>query len=99
MGRAARLKPLSLAKKLKEIREQLHLSQAGIVIRLGYDDSVITKSNVSKYELGKLEPALPVLYAYAKAANVYVEVLIDDELDLPVLIPSPEKSPGRKKRK
>lgn len=98
MGRGTREKVLGLGGKLKQIREQLKLSQSGILIRLGYDDSPITKDNVSKYELGKIEPPLPVLYAYAKIANVYVDVLIDDDLDLPDLIPSPEKSIGRKKR-
>lgn len=99
MGRAARVKPARLPEKLKHIREALRLSQDGLLIRLGYDDTQITKDNVSKYELGKREPPLPVLYAYAKAANVYIDVLVDDELDLPVLIPSPEKSMGRKKRR
>jgi transcriptional regulator with XRE-family HTH domain len=99
MGKGGRDKPIRLAEKLKSIREKLHLSQDGAVIRLGGDDLNITRTYISKYELGKREPPLMVLYAYAKAANVYVEVLIDDELDLPVLIPSPEKSMGRKKRK
>ena len=35
------------------------------------------------YELGKREPPLPVLLKYARIAGVYVDVLIDDELDLP----------------
>lgn len=99
MGRANRIKPVNLAEKLKKIREQLGLSQAGLLIRLGYDDTSITKAYVSRYEQGALEPPLPVLYSYAKVANVYLEVLVDDELDLPVLIPSTEKSAGRKKRK
>lgn len=98
MGRAAREKPLRLAEKLKQIREHLHVSQDGILIRLRCDDSRITRNNISKYELGKLEPPLLVLYAYAKPANIYVDVLINDELDLPVPIPSTEKSAGRKKR-
>lgn len=98
MGRANRIKPLSLGEKLKKIREQLGLSQAGLLIHLGYDDTRITKAYVSRYEGGTLEPPLPILYAYAKAANVYLDVLVDDDLDLPVLIPSTEKSMGRKKR-
>lgn len=98
MGKGGRDKPLRLAEKLRQIREQLHLSQDGILIRLGCNDPAITRVNISKYELGKREPSLMVLYAYAKAANIYVDVLIDDELDLPVLIPSNEKSMGRKKR-
>lgn len=99
MGRAARAKPLRLAEKLRSIREALRLSQDGMLIRVGYDGSQITRVSISEYELGKREPSLLVLYAYSKAANVYLEVLVDDELDLPVLIPSTEKSTGRKKRK
>ena len=35
-------------------------------------------------QLGKNEPALPILLRYARIAGVTVDVLIDDELDLPV---------------
>ena len=98
MSSAARERPLRLPEKLKAIREALGLSQGGILIRLGYDGSQVTRSVISKYELGKREPSLLVLYAYAQAANIIADVLLDDELDLPVLIPSPEKSMGRKRR-
>jgi transcriptional regulator with XRE-family HTH domain len=98
MGRAAREKPLRLAEKLREIREALQLSQDGMLIRLGYRDSRITRAHISAYELGKNEPSLLLLCAYARAANVYVDVLLYDDLDLPVLIPSNEKSAGRKRR-
>lgn len=94
----ARDKPLRLAEKLRQIREGLHLSQDGMLIRLGQNDSQITRSTLSKYELGKREPNLLVLLEYANVANIYVEVLINDEIDLPALIPSDEKSLGRKRR-
>src|SRR5687767_5372704 len=96
MGGAARERPLRLPEKLRQIREGLGLSQGGMLIRLGYNDSQITRVSISKYELGYREPPLLVLYAYARAANVYLDVLVDDVLDLPALIPSNEKSPGRK---
>ncbi|HST52942.1 MAG TPA: hypothetical protein VLJ61_13100 [Pyrinomonadaceae bacterium] len=35
-----------------------------------------------------------MLLEYARIANVYVEVLIDDGLDLPARLPSPTKSEG-----
>lgn len=98
MGRAARGKPSRLPEKLKTIRETLHLSQDGMLIRLGYSDSEVTRNSISGYERGKREPPLLVLYAYAKAANIYIDVLVDDDIDLPVLIPSTEKSAGRKRR-
>lgn len=38
---------------------------------------------ISEYESGKREPQLMILLAYARAAGVSTDVLIDDELDLP----------------
>lgn len=39
-----------------------------------------------------------VLYAYAKAANLYMEVLVDDETELPDIIPAQEKSLGKRNK-
>lgn len=77
----------------------LGLSQDGILIRLGFQHSSIKRNSISGYELGEREPPLLVLYAYAKTANVYLEVLIDDEIDLPDMIPAPEKSLGKRNKK
>lgn len=96
MGRASREKPERLAEKLKAIREALGVSQGGILIRLGQRDSKINRASISGYELGDREPSLLVLYAYSKLANVHLEVLIDDDLDLPLMLPSEVKSIGRK---
>lgn len=43
------------------------------------------------------EPPLPVLLGYARAANVYVDALIDDAVDLPERLPSAGKSEGIRK--
>lgn len=96
MGRASRERPLRLSEKLKQIREALGLSQDGILIKLGYQNSSINRSSISGYELGDREPPLLILYAYANLANIYLEVLVDDSIDLPNIIPSDEKSLGRK---
>ena len=98
MGRSSRQKPARLAEKLKQIREALNLSQERMLIRLKLQDSNLTRSSISGYELGDREPPLLVLYAYAKVANVYMEVLVDDKIDLPDIIPSQEKSLGKKHR-
>ena len=98
MGRASRERPLRLAEKLKQIREALGLSQDGILIKLGYQDSSINRSSISGYELGEREPPLLVLYAYSKLANIYLEVLVDDAYNLPDMIPSDERSFGKSKR-
>ncbi len=87
MGRASREKPLRLAEKLRQIREALGLSQDGILIKLGYQDSSINRSSISGFELGLREPPLPILLKYARLANVIVDVLIDDEVNLPDQIP------------
>lgn len=87
MGRARRNKPARLAQKLLLIRNELGVSQAELVEKLAFDDIPLYKSDISKYESGKREPPLLILLQYARLANVIVDVLIDDELDLPKQIP------------
>ena len=95
---SARERPERLAEKLLQIRNALGLSQGGMLQRIGLGESGY-RHYVSHFELGKREPSLRTLLEYARAANVYVEVLIDDELDLPVNLPSPAKSEGVRNRK
>ena len=83
MGHSSRHRPVRLAKKLRQIRRQLHLSQSELIARLKVKEPLYPAS-VSQYESGKREPSLIVLLAYARIADVAVEVLIDDGLDLPV---------------
>jgi transcriptional regulator with XRE-family HTH domain len=54
----------------------------------------LTQDYISAYERGVREPPLPILLKYARAAGVWVDVLIDDELDLPVKLPSITKQAG-----
>ena len=82
MGRGTRDRPTKLGKKLAKIRAYLGLSQDGLVRALGLSTK-LTRNDISKYERGIREPALNVLLKYARAAKVNVEVLIDDDLDLP----------------
>jgi len=96
MGKARRPKPKRLAKKLLEIRRQLGLSQNGLIRHLGFSGEIF-QSSISAFELGTREPPLPVLLEYARVANIYVEVLIDDQLDLPTNLPSSKKSEGIKR--
>lgn len=90
MGRRARLRPKRLAAKLKQVRTALGLSQSEMLDLLGFD---IHYTRISEYELGKNEPALPILLRYARVAGVIVDVLIDDEMNLP------DKLPGRVRHK
>lgn len=83
MGRGSRDKPRQLGKKLARIRKYLGVSQDGILRRLGLE-AKLTRNDISKYERGVREPSLSVLLKYARAANIDVETLIDDELSLTV---------------
>jgi transcriptional regulator with XRE-family HTH domain len=94
MGTRPRRKPKRLAEKLRQIRDAFGLSQSEMLKRLEADD-LIAYNEISKYELGLREPTLLVLLQYARVAGVCVDVLIDDELDLPARLPSAPKH-GRK---
>jgi transcriptional regulator with XRE-family HTH domain len=98
MGRAARPKPIRLGKKLLRIRRALGLSQDGMVERLSASDT-LTSASISAYELGQREPPLAVLLEYARMANVYLDVLADDALDLPERLPARRKSEGIRREK
>jgi transcriptional regulator with XRE-family HTH domain len=90
MGATARMRPKRLGEKLLQIRLALNLSQSEMLRRLGFD-SVLSYHRISNYELGTGEPPLVVLLEYARLAGVYVDVLIDDELDLPDKLPARRK--------
>lgn len=93
MGRASRSRPARLAEKLLYIRKSLGLSQNELIKLLGFEEE-LTQDYISAYERGVREPPLPVLLQYARKANVLVEDLIDDELDLIETLPSPSKYKG-----
>jgi transcriptional regulator with XRE-family HTH domain len=82
-----RMRPRRLAEKLLDIRNALGLSQGELFRRLGVED-LIPPKRISRYERDELEPPLPVLLQYARVAGVPMEVLIDDELDLPAKLPA-----------
>lgn len=85
-------RPERLPEKLLEIRTKLGLSQGGMSRRLGGEEA--ERAYISKFERGVLVPPLHVLLAYAEAANVWVEALIKDSLDLPDELPSRAKHEG-----
>ena len=96
MGKQIRKRPKRLPEKLYEIRRKLALSQSEMVSRLGLTDE-IERDYISKFERGTLEPTLWVLLQYARVANVYADVLIDNDLDLPEKLPCSKKSLGVKR--
>lgn len=95
MGRGARMRPVRLPEKLLQIRNALGDTQEGMIRRLGF--SQISREYISGFELGTREPPLPVLLRIAEIAGIYVDVLIDDNLDLPDKLPSKSKSAGIKR--
>lgn len=88
MGSARRPAPARLAEKLLQIRQRLGLSQSQMLKSLGETRTKIHAAHLSEYESGKREPPLTVLLQYAKAASVPVELLIDDDQDLPARLPA-----------
>ena len=86
MGSSSRPKPARLAEKLLLIRTTLGLSQNEMLRHLNLAEELF-RSSISKYELGTREPPSPVLLKYAQAAGVCVDVLIDDQADLPEKLP------------
>ena len=92
MGTKARQQPARLAEKLLQVRVALGLSQNGMIRRLGVE---LSQNRISDYELGKSEPPLALILRYARVVGVCVEVLIDDDLDLPAKLPSKTKHSHR----
>jgi transcriptional regulator with XRE-family HTH domain len=96
MGNARR-RPKRLAEKLLQIRNALGLSQTEMHKRLGVEEE-ISYTRISDYELDKSEPTLMILLRYARTAGIYVEDLIDDELDLPEKLPATARHTGIKRQ-
>lgn len=88
---ARRPAPKRLGEKLLQIRMTLELSQTGIVNRLEYEESPLYPAQISNFEQGKREPPLQLLLAYARLANIPLEILADDKLDLPDKLPAKAK--------
>lgn len=59
-----------------------------MIRRMGLTDKLV-QAEISAYEHGLREPPLYVLLQYARTANVLVEWLIDDDIDLPNKLPAP----------
>ena len=79
----ARHRPKRLAEKLLQIREALGLSQREIAEQLSERAGVaITSKNISKYEHDRSVPFIEVVLAYARLANVEMNQIVDDDLEL-----------------
>ena len=98
MGRASRKRyvPARLGEKFLQIRAALNLTQQSMLERLELPPE-FTQSNISAYERGTKEPPVFVIMKYAEVANVWMDVLVWDSLDLPHVIPSRRKHEGLKR--
>ena len=97
MGRASRETPKRLGEKLLQIRTALGLSQDGMLrkLRLG---NHYGRHYISGFETAEREPSLPVLLKYSKICKVWINVLVDDDLDLPANFPTHEMHGGTKRK-
>ncbi|MEK6283375.1 MAG: helix-turn-helix transcriptional regulator [Acidobacteriota bacterium] len=92
-----RQRPARLAEKLLQIRISLGLSQTQMLRHLAMEEQ-LHYGRISEYESGKREPTLMTLLAYARAAGVHMEHLVDDELDLPAKLPGHVTHLGLKRK-
>ena len=97
MGGAKRPQPKRLPVKLRQIREALGYTQEEMVKRLGLGGNV-PRSYLSRFETGEREPSLDVLLKYSEIARVWINALVDDEIDLPTKLPSGRMHEGVKRK-
>jgi transcriptional regulator with XRE-family HTH domain len=72
-------RPKRIAEKVKAIRRHLGVSQTGMLRILKHGGFY---SRISEYERGKRIPTTLTLLAYARAAKVPLEEIVDDEMEL-----------------
>lgn len=72
-------KPIHLPAKLRAVRQQLRLSQTGMMRRLNIK---CCYTRISEYERGKRMPNILVLLDYARLCGVHIDDLVDDEIEL-----------------
>ena len=94
--RPPRERPERLAEKLCQIRARLNLSQREMLDLVGLGDH--HHAFVSMWERGHREPSLITVLRYARSIGASMEVLVDDDLDLPPKGKS-RKSPAVKRKK
>jgi transcriptional regulator with XRE-family HTH domain len=85
VGMKARPRQKKLPRKLKAIRTALGLTQGELLEEFGVD--WIRQNSISDYENGRFEPPISLTILYARAANVCLDILLDDAYDLPETIP------------
>jgi DNA-binding XRE family transcriptional regulator len=78
MGRARRVIPAKLGKKLLQVRLGLGYNMPQMAAALSDDLVVVHKQDIFRFEKGEREPSLIVILRYSKLAKASIECLIDD---------------------
>lgn len=99
MGQSARPRPHRLGPKLRQIRNLLGLTQEQMAEAVKHIASPPRAGHISEFELGRREPSLLFLLAVARSVHLPMEVLVDDELDLPEELPVTARITTTKARK
>jgi transcriptional regulator with XRE-family HTH domain len=95
MVRSRRPAPRRLGEKLLQIRISLGLSQTEVVKKLDYTESPLYAAQISNFEQGKREPPTVLVLAYARMANIPMELLVDDKLGLPDTLLRPSRNQAK----
>jgi transcriptional regulator with XRE-family HTH domain len=72
-----------MGEKVREIRLRLGLTQQKMFELLKQQGAEIYVGYIGSYEIDERIPTTLVTLAYARAAGIPMETLVDDELDLP----------------
>ena len=83
MGKKQLDKPKRIGEKVREIRLNLGLTQGQMFALLETHGARIYVGYIGLYEVNERLPTLLVVLAYARAAGISTDYLIDDQLDLP----------------
>ena len=83
MGTKKRPVPARLPEKLLKIRRILDLTQEQLAERVSHLPSAPQPGHISRFEQGLREPNLVYLLEISRLSGVSLEVLLDDNLDVP----------------
>lgn len=84
MGRARVEQPQKIAQKLRQIRLNLEMTQEEMANTLEKNNNLkIYRGYVGLFEIGERIPSILTILAYARIAKIPMEILCDDELELP----------------
>ena len=84
MGRSNRIRPKRLGQKLEQIRVSLGLDRTEIIEKLGYKETKLYPQNIWSFEKSEREPNLLIILAYGRLAGLSTDLLLDDNLDVPL---------------